>query len=157
LVIWSVLLVTIIAVQVWYESAPAPKTEAGPTHTRREANDVEWALPIADLGGVGLGKRLVFRPVGSQAPDSKGDLVWWHDGEQERVAYLPAPGEDATRAVFDLMRGLRDGTVLLYDAHGDADLQRRLHEEIIANWALPDGFSVLYAPGTRVDFGENTP
>jgi hypothetical protein len=55
------------------------------------------------------------------------------------------------------MRGLRDGTVLLYDAHGDADLQRRLHEEIIANWALPDGFSVLYAPGTRVDFGENTP
>jgi len=121
------------------EEAPAPIG-----WRERRASAAEWQRPIAALGRDRQAKRLVWRGLGPEPVDARGALVWWHDGERERVSYLPVAGEDAMTGV-GLASAIEDGSVVLFDLHGDPSLVERI-VDIGSTGVLPEGWEVLLPP-----------
>ncbi len=127
---------------------PAPGTpspSAAETAFERRAGVAEWQRSIAELGRERCAKRLAVVPTGPDSPAASGALVWWHDGERERIAYLPGAGEDPTVVAPLLVDGLLRGTAVLLNSHGDAALLQRI-PELIPSYALPEGWQVLLPP-----------
>jgi hypothetical protein len=111
---------------------------------QRRAEADEWARDIAGLGRVRAAKRLTWRALGPAQVQAGGALVWWHDGQNERVSYLPV-AEDPPNAGLALVAALRDGRAVLFDLHGDAELVGRL-EELGGGEGLPPDWEVLLPP-----------
>ena len=159
LAIWIPLLLLVVAGKYWLEwraeqerGDPSTRTERGyQALPHRYASPEEWALPIAELGQRQLAKKLVYRPlerVEGANLASRGELVWLHDGQGERLAYLAAPSEDASAAAPALGIALREGKAVLFDLHGDPELVQRIRSgEMPVDYQLPEGWTVLLPPG----------
>lgn len=151
--IWIPLLALVIAARWWWFPVA---DEAAPDGERmvtladvpmRPATVEEWSRDIAALGQDALAKRLIWQPLRrDRGPQARGVLLWWHDGRDERIGYLPHPDEDdGVVAAMSLMRALVAGDAVLYQVHGDPKLYRRL-QDISANFAVPPGLTVLKPP-----------
>lgn len=143
--IWIPLVLLAVGYRWWHRPAPAPATQESAVGWReRRASTAEWTRPIADLGRDRQAKRLSWSGLGPDPVAARGALVWWHDGERERVSYLPAAGEDAVTGVV-LATAIEDGSVVLFDLHGDPGLAERI-VDIGSTGTLPDGWEVLLPP-----------
>jgi len=151
--VWTVLLLGALAWRLW---ADVRERQDQSTHEiqiyqevpHRAAEQELWRRDIAALGAQRLGKRLVWRPlqqVGERRARPQGELIWWHDGRGERLAYLAAPGEDPTTAAPQLGIDLHQGSAVLYNMHGDSSLQERLFE-LPMDYQLPEDWTVLTPP-----------
>ena len=125
------------------------------------ASEDEWQRDISELGAQQKGKRLDWRWIGLSAGGVEGlgglqgtsgaralsgegsrkrpsgDLVWFHDGTQEYVAYLPAEGEGSQQAV-ETIRGLIRGEAVMWGFHGDPSLIQRIDQVAMAT-SIPAG------------------
>lgn len=159
LAVWIALLALVVAGRWLWSQREAwlgqPATAASAEVTAhasgvylRPASVEEWQLDIATLGRQAKGKRLVWQPLNASAWDylPKGHLVWWHDGQAERLGYAPAAEENAQAAVVDIVRALLEGRAVLYNTHGDAELLQRIGDQMSANWRLPNGLVILSPP-----------
>ncbi|TVR14265.1 MAG: hypothetical protein EA401_04890 [Planctomycetota bacterium] len=151
--IWVPILLLIIAARWWWFPVADEGAVGGERMVTmadvpmRPASVAEWSRDIADLGEQALAKRLVWQPLRrDRRPQARGVLIWWHDGHDERIGYLPHPDEDdAVVAAMSLMRALIAGDAVLYQVHGDPELGERL-QDISANFAVPPGVTVLKPP-----------
>ena len=154
LIVWIVLLAIVLAGRfLWDVSVTSTEPELDPSAVvlpggwiEREASVEEWLSDISALGISGAGKRLVWLPVALREAPPRGTVVWWHDGREERLGYIPAEGEDGTIVMFTFVRGLTSGQIALYDVHNDPELADRILNQINANWAVPEQLLVLRAP-----------
>lgn len=124
-------------------AAEAPTPRISLPRLRVAAAD-EWAQPIAELGRRSCAKQLVWHGLTGPSKDCHGQLAWWHDGNSERLAYLPAAGE-GMRQALDVIASIRDGRAALYEFHGDSGLRERLGD-LGNSIGLPEGFALLSPP-----------
>jgi len=124
-----------------HDAAPDARDDGTP---RRVAPPGQWSRSIEALGRDRFAKRLVWKAIGPSPLQAGGDLVWFHDGESERVAYLSAP-DDPPNTALAVLSALRDGRAVLFPFHGDPSLGDRLLE-LRAAEALPPGWVILLPP-----------
>lgn len=150
LAIWIPLLAIALGYRWWHDQPNPPSraaddaVAADEAFVQRSASAEEWAQPIETLGRERSAKRLAFQALGPDPLRAEGILVWWHDGVEERVSYLPAAGEDPGVGIA-LVLALMDGSAVLFDLHGDPGLVERLGElKPVAG--LPEGWEILRPP-----------
>lgn len=157
--IWIPLLLAVVAWRLWSDwraarSVDDESIEATWSAEQRRATPEEWQRDIAELGEQRLAKRIKWQLVhinegNGGVPVPRGTLVWWHDGTQERLAYLPAPGEDPSAMAPALGIALSTGRAVVYRFADDPDPD--LHARITGNelpvdFQLPPGWTVLRHP-----------
>ena len=151
LAIWIPLVAIALGYRWWHDRSVSANAEAvhadAPAANgwrERRATMAEWNRPIAELGRDRQAKRLIWRGLGPEPLAARGALVWWQDGEQERVTYLAAADEDPTVGL-DLIVALLDRRAVLFDLHGDPGLIDRLGD-LSAGDGLPPGWEILLPP-----------
>jgi len=120
---------------------PAAPDAGGFEH--RVATAEEWDLSIEELGARKLAKLQPWLGINGWNQVA-GELVWWHDGEQPRVAYLAAEGERPEVAGPALFVAIERNRAVLY---GDPRFRANLGEWS-PSYALPLGWTVLRPPGS---------
>lgn len=153
-IIWLAVIAVIIVGQLLWsmlgDAKPSPSPQPQPALVpASHAETAQWLQPIAALGSQQLAKKLITRPLRGQPP-ALGQLLWWHDGQAERIAYLPAAGEDPQRALLSLLAALEDGSVVMYNLHGDEQLLPRILDSIARSpvFELPVGWRILLPPNS---------
>ncbi|TVR41795.1 MAG: hypothetical protein EA402_12705 [Planctomycetota bacterium] len=156
--VWVALLALIIAGRWIFHAADlriAPvSTASAPTpELLRPASLEEWSSDIVSLGRRGQGKLLVWQDLSGRSWPP-GALVWWHDGQQERLGWrsFTHPGEssaavsEAEATVAALVRGIAQGRVVLYALPADDHLRQRLAQGFPGSARLPAGLEILRPP-----------
>ena len=154
IVIWSALLAVVLVGRFLWDYVSAEKDAAKTVEMvrlpggwlERDASVDEWLADISQLGLNGKGKRLTWLPTVRKSETPRGVLVWWHDGQAERLGYIPADGEDGSLAMFALVKGLTSREIVLYNVHNDPGLLPRILDGLSANWALPQQLVILRPP-----------